>query len=228
MAVQIGRAELPFADRQEAGRALAEMLAGLQLPPDSLVLAVPRGGIPLAVEIGRRLDLEVDVIVAHKIGAPGNPELAVGAVAADGTTIVEPWASDMHLPDDYLRRAAESQIDDARRREQRLRGSRPPPPIAGRTVIVVDDGIATGASVHAALLVVQRAGAARLIAATPVIGPDAAQRLSTIADDVVALAAPEWLGAIGFAYVRFDPVEDDEAAALLEAATRRPPGQTSR
>ncbi|HWH24259.1 MAG TPA: phosphoribosyltransferase family protein, partial [Candidatus Limnocylindria bacterium] len=183
----------------------------------SVVLGVPRGGVVIAAVVCRRLGFRLDVIVARKIGAPGNPELAVGAVASDGTTIVEPWAAEMGLTDAYLRAEAERQIAAARQREQALRAERQPADIAERTVVLVDDGVATGASMHAAIQVARARRAASIVVAVPVIVPQTAEWLAGMADEVVAAAAPTWLGAVGMAYRRFEQVGDTEVARLLSA-----------
>jgi putative phosphoribosyl transferase len=219
MAKHLGQARLPFADRTEAGALLAERLEPLDLPADTIVLGVPRGGVAVAAEVARRRGWALDVIVARKMGAPGNPELAVGAVAPDGTTIVEPWAAEMGLSDDYLRAEAERQIGAAREREQAIRRGRPALDIVGRTVVIVDDGVATGASTHAAIEVARAHGASKVVLAVPVIVPQTADWLAGLADEVVAVAAPEWLGAIGMAYVRFDQLADTEVVELLNSAS---------
>lgn len=215
MTRHVGNGALPFADRTEAGELLADQLAELHLPADTIVLGLPRGGVAVAAVVARRLNWLLDVIVARKLGAPGNPELAVGAAAPDGTTIIEPWAREMGLSNDYLAAEAERQIAAAREREAAIRRGRPAPDLAGRTVVIVDDGVATGASTHAAIQVARAQGAAKVVLAVPVIVPQTADWLAELADEVVAVAAPDWLGAIGMAYVRFDQVSDEEVVGLL-------------
>ncbi|HEY6057406.1 MAG TPA: phosphoribosyltransferase family protein, partial [Candidatus Limnocylindrales bacterium] len=140
---------LPFADRQEAGRLLGRALAARPERADAIVLAIPRGGVPVAAAMASGLGLPLDVLVAHKLGAPSDPEVAIGAVAADGTIRIEAWARELVGRDEaYLERAAEDEIARARAREAAIRGARPRPDLAGRTVILVDDGIATGATMH--------------------------------------------------------------------------------
>jgi len=228
---------LPFPDRAEAGRRLAEHLrstawlgsaAATAGPVDpvgpavptlrnpAIVLGIPRGGVPVAAAVARALGLPLDVIVAHKLGAPGEPELAIGAVAADGTIVVEPWARDITGGNEaYVQRAAEDEIDRARRREASLRAGRPAPELAGRTAIIVDDGIATGATMHVAVLAARAAGAARVVVASPVGAAESIARLGEVADEVAVLATPEPFYAVGEFYVRFDQVSDAEVAALL-------------
>jgi predicted phosphoribosyltransferase len=217
---------LPFRDRAEAAEALAGRLAEGAVGPGALVLAIPRGGVPVGAVIAGRLGLDLDVIVAHKLGAPGNPEFAVGAATADGTVLVEPWArGEPGVDEAYLRAETERQIAAARVREARLRGGRPPCEPAGRTVIIVDDGIATGATVRAAVRSARAHGAARVIVAAPVAARESAQRLEAEADEVVVLAMPDPFFAVGLWYRHFDPVDDDAVAALLaDAAAARPSG----
>lgn len=223
---------LPFPDRAEAGRRLAEHIGSpawfesespeadrgaVAVPARrAIVLAIPRGGVPVGAALARTLGLPLDVIVAHKLGAPGEPELAVGAVAADGTILVEPWATDIVGSDlSYVERAAEDEIARARSREAALRAGRPAPVLTGRTAIIVDDGIATGATMHVAVLAARAAGAARIVVASPVGAAESIAKLREVADEVSVLATPEPFYAVGEFYVRFDQVSDEEVAALL-------------
>lgn len=209
---------LPFRDRAEAARLLAKRLATASIEADALVLAVPRGGVPIGAEVARALDLELDVIVAHKLGAPGNPEFAIGAATADGTVLVEPWArGEPGVDDAYLTSEADEQIARARAREERLRRGRPAAALSGRTVVIVDDGIATGATVRAAIKAARAQGASRVIVATPVAARESAGRLAETADEVVVLATPEPFFAVGMWYQRFEAVEDEAIEAMLEA-----------
>jgi len=217
---------LPFADRDEAGRRLADHLAGhdeASLPTaGAIVLGIPRGGVPVAAAIARTLALPLDVVVAHKLGAPGEPELAIGAVAADGTVLIEPWSQGIVGDDDgYLRRAADEEIARARRREVALRRGRPALDLHGRTAIIVDDGIATGATMHVAVLAARAAGANRVIVASPVGASDSVATLRAVADHVVVLAMPEPFYAVGEFYARFDQTGDEEVAALLAEGAGR-------
>jgi putative phosphoribosyl transferase len=210
---------LPFADRASAAGLLAERLAGTGIEEGSLVLAIPRGGVPIAAVIAKELGLELDIIVAHKLGAPGNPEFAIGAATSDGTVLVEPWArGEPGVSDRYLQAEAAEQVARARAREERLRRGRPPADPAGRTVIVVDDGIATGATVRAAIKAARAQGAKRVVVAAPVAAAESAQRLRDEADDVVVLATPEPFFAVGLWYRHFEAVDDGEIGATLEAA----------
>lgn len=222
---------LPFADRTAAGRALAQRLAARGLPGPVVVLALPRGGVPVAAEIARTLGAPLDLMLVRKIGAPGQPELAVAAVA-DGTpprVVVDEETSRLTGADRaYVDAQARVQLDEiARRRRVYLRG-RPPVPLAGTTVIVVDDGIATGTTARAALAAVRRAGPARIVLAVPVAAPESLDALRADCDEIVCLADPSPLIAIGLHYVDFHQVDDDEVIGALDAAqpmpsTPRPP-----
>src|SRR5436190_1619011 len=156
---------LPFADRAAAGTILAERLrasGALVDAPPAVVLAIPRGGVPVAAVLAEALDAPLDVLVAHKVGAPGEPELAVGAVASDGTAVMEPWAREVGLADDAaFAAAARVELARVQQREGNLREGQPRIPLAGRTAILVDDGMATGATMHVACLAARRLGAAR-------------------------------------------------------------------
>ncbi|XQM39188.1 putative phosphoribosyltransferase [Cupriavidus sp. H19C3] len=226
-----------FADRREAGVYLGRKLAELGFARHDgdtpLVLALPRGGVPVAFEVARALDATLDVLLVRKIGAPGYPELALGAVvegSADGRgphTVVNDAA--------WTRRAQESgafdaergrQLDEICRRQQRYRQGRPVAAMAGRRVLVVDDGVATGATLRAALESVRAAGAAEVVAAVPVGGTEGLASLRAVADQVVCLNTPPDFGAVGAYYLDFSQTSDDEALALLREAARihPPPG----
>lgn len=213
-----------FANRQEAGRLLAERLAGLGLERP-VVLALPRGGVPVALEVARRLSAPLDLVLVRKIGAPGHAELAAGAV-------VDGERPELVLNEDVVRhyRMSEADLDAVRDRqlaeiERRRRlylGDRPRAPLAGAAVIVVDDGIATGATVRAALHAVRRAGPKELVLAVPVASPDILARLEREADRVVCLAPDPNLMAVGQAYGDFRQVEDEEVVAMLAQAAAAP------
>lgn len=212
-----GSVTLPFSDRDAAGRQLARRLAGAGLPADTLVLGIPRGGVPVAAAVARELGLELDVLAAHKVGAPFNPEFAVGAVTADGTTLTEPWALDEpDVTEAFLERESRVEIARAREREERLRRGRSAASLAGRTVVLIDDGVATGATVHAAVLAARARGAVRVVVATPVAAAESLRRLGTIADEAIALATPEPFIAVGLWYESFEQVGDASLAEILE------------
>jgi putative phosphoribosyl transferase len=205
-----------FEDRKEAGKRLAEALQG-RLPDDALVLAVPRGGVVVAAEVARALSLELDLVVVRKIGAPGNPEYAIGAVDEDGNVIAGRWGADSG----DMRQAAEAERGEIARRLAAYRGDRPRPRIAGRTVVVVDDGIATGMTLLAAVESLRRRGAARIVVAAPVAAPSAAHDIARSADEAVILETPPGFYAVGQFYRFFDQTSDAEVVALLEEAWAR-------
>lgn len=204
-----------FRDRREAGSRLAEALAAHK-GKEVLVLAIPRGGVVVAGEVARALDAPLDVIVPRKVGAPQNPELAVGAVAPDGTVI---WDEQLmryfSLSPGDLAGEVERQKREIERRMRKYRGEREPPRLQGRTVIVVDDGVATGHTVTAALRSLRRSGAGHVVLAVPVAPADRVSVLRAEADEFVCLAMPEVFYAVGQFYDRFDQVTDHEVLDIL-------------
>jgi predicted phosphoribosyltransferase len=212
-----------FRDRREAGRRLAERLQRYR-GQDVLVLGIPRGGVPVAAALADRLDADLDIVVARKLGAPGQPELAIGAVTANGGRFLDQAIIDeLGVGSHYLATVVAEQMAEARRREAWLRGIRPARPITGRTVIVVDDGLATGATMRAAVRSVRQQRPARLVVAVPVGSRQACEALRREADEVICLATPEPFWAVGLYYADFTPTEDAEVQALLQAADRPRP-----
>jgi putative phosphoribosyl transferase len=207
-----------FADRVEAGQRLAQSLARFAGDPDAIVLGVPRGGVVVAAEVANRLGLPLDVVIASKIGAPGNPEFAAGAVAADG--VVTPNEKAGYTTED-LRDSAERTGQLIRHRLATFRGARSAPNLASRTVIVVDDGIATGLTAQAAIEYLGRQGASKIVLAAPVMPPDSARMLAAVADEVVALEMPRTFHAVGQFYEHFGQTDDSEVVRLLDEARRR-------
>lgn len=207
-----------FRDRIDAGRRLAAALTHLR-DQDVVVLGVPRGGVPVAAEIARSLRAPLDVIVVRKVGAPRQPELAMGAVGEGGASVVN--AAVVRLagvgPDD-LSTAQDRARTEVRRRLQALRGDRAPVRLTGRTTLVVDDGVATGSTARAACLIARSQGAARVVLAVPVGTPDAVRALSDVADEVVCLLRPASFGAVGEFYDDFAATTDREARAILDRA----------
>jgi putative phosphoribosyl transferase len=211
---------LTFKNRTEAGKKLAARLLEYR-SQQPLVLALPRGGVPVAYEVAAALDAPLDVIVVRKLGAPGQPELGIGAVV-DGdhpqSVLNEDVMSLLHVSDSYLQREVAVELQEIRRRQERYRGGQPPAPIEGHTVIVVDDGIATGGSVRAALRGVRRAQPQRLVLAVPVAPPETIAALQSEADAIVCLSTPEFFHAVGQFYANFTQTTDEEVIELLEAA----------
>ncbi|RZT31860.1 phosphoribosyltransferase [Cupriavidus agavae] len=219
-----------FADRREAGQYLGRRLAELGYAraagaEPALVLALPRGGVPVAYEVARAIDGQLDILLVRKIGAPGYPELAMGAVVEGDASRRDPLT--VTNADPWTSRAVASGAFDAERgrqlgeicrRQQRYRQGRPVAAMAGRCVIMVDDGVATGATMRAALEAARLSGAARVVAAVPVGAPDGLDTLRASADEVVCLNAPASFGAVGVFYLDFTQVSDDEAIGLLREA----------
>jgi putative phosphoribosyl transferase len=213
-----------FADRADAGRRLAAQLAHLA-GADIVVLALPRGGVAVGFEIAQALEAPLDLVLVRKIGAPGIPELAVAALVDAGGEIVrildERITGEGALPPAYLDREAAHESDELLRRRAVYGHARPPLPLFKRTAIVVDDGIATGTTMRAALLATRRRHPARLILAVPVAPPDALQRLRPEVDEIVCLETHEEFFAIGQFYEDFHQMSDDEVVTLLERSPQR-------
>lgn len=209
-----------FRDRRHAGEALAQRLAGYR-GTNALVLGLPRGGVVVAAQVARRIDAELDVVVARKLGSPISRELAIGAVTANGGRFLnEDVVSAFSVPEAYIEAVTERERVEARRREADLRGRRPAPSIAGRVVILVDDGLATGATMRAAVRSVRQHRPRRLIVAAPVGAPESCAALRLEADEVVCLHEPRDFGAVGRFYGDFSQTEDEEVRMLLSEAAR--------
>jgi predicted phosphoribosyltransferase len=209
-----------FRDRRHAGDALAERLECYR-GSNALVLGLPRGGVVVAAQVARGLDAELDVVVARKLGSPVSPELAIGAVTANGGRFLnDDVIAAFGVSEAYIEAVTAVQRAEARRREADLRAHRPAPSIAGRVVILVDDGLATGATMRAAVRSVRQHQPRRLVVAVPVGAPEACAALRSEADDVVCLYEPVDFGAVGRFYGEFSQTEDAEVRALLTDATR--------
>lgn len=204
-----------YRDRVDAGAKLAQRLEAYRAQ-DPLVLGIPRGGVPVAAEIARRLDGELDVVVARKLGAPFQPELALGAVTATGGRYLNAaLIQEAGVTDAFIEAETRAEMAEARRRESRFRGSRPAPRMAGRTVIVVDDGLATGATMRAAVRSVRKYEPARIVVAIPVAPAQTCAVLRDEADEVIALHEPEPFVAVGLHYQDFRPTEEADIERLL-------------
>jgi hypothetical protein len=209
-----------FRNREDAAHQLAQRLKGRQLH-DPLVLAIPRGGVVTGAVLARELSAELDVVLSRKLRAPMQPELAIGAIAEDGQVYlnhhVEEFLDELK---DYLAEERRHQLDEIARRQKLFRGDRPPAPIAGRSVIVTDDGIATGSTMIAALHAVKAEKPRELIVAVPVASPDRLDEVRRHCDDVVCLLSPEEFWAVGQFYRDFTQVEDEEVMDLLRESSR--------
>ncbi len=204
-----------FANREDAGRQLAKRLRRRELH-DPLVLAIPRGGVVTGAELARELGADLDVVLSRKLRAPMQPELAIGAVAEDGRMYLNHYAQEvLDLSEDYLAEERNHQLAEIARRQQLFRRVRPQAPAAGRSVIVTDDGIATGSTMIAALQTVKTQNPREVLVAVPVASPDRLAEVRRWCDDVVCLLAPEEFWAIGQFYEDFTQVEDGEVVALL-------------
>lgn len=206
-----------FEDRVDAGERLAEALkeyAG----PDTVVLGIPRGGVIVAEVVARTLGVPLDVVVPRKVGAPGNPELGLGAVAP-GVRVLDPWLIErLGVTEEYLEREIAAEEAETIRRLRVYRGDRPPLDLTGKTVVVIDDGVATGGTAVAALRWARAQAAGRVVLAVPVAPPQTMERLRHEADEVVALATPEPFFAVGEWYRRFDQISDEEVIEALRRA----------
>jgi predicted phosphoribosyltransferase len=213
----------PFTDRIQAGRALATALAGYAGRADVVVLGLPRGGVPVAAEVARAIAAPLDVLLVRKLGAPGQPELAVGAIAEGGVTLVnEDILASLGLDRRTIDGAIAVERPELERRLGAYRGGRPAADVEGRTALVVDDGLATGASMEAACRALAARGVARLVVAVPVAAPEACQRLRAFADEVVAVLAPVPFWAVGAWYRDFSQTTDEEVVETLAAAAKSP------
>lgn len=221
-----GRRQRRFLDRRDAGRLLAaELLALADRQP--VVVGLPRGGVPVAEEIAVAFGAALEVLVVRKIGAPHNPEYGIGAIAEDGTRVLDREAlTALGIDEATLEGTLARESAELRRRVEAYRGGRPLPPMPGRTVIVVDDGVATGVTDTVAVRAIRRLRPRRLVLAVPVCAPDSAARLRAEADELICLLEPERLNGVGQWYDDFAQVSDAEVLAAL-ARAGRPPGKAA-
>ncbi len=205
-----------FKDRADAGKRLASALTGA-VDKKAIVLAIPRGGVVVAFEVAQKLKLPLDVIIPRKIGAPGNPELAIGAITEDGSTFLDKnMINYLQVSQAYIQNESKRQKAEIERRLKVYRGDSQPPNLKGRDVIIVDDGIATGATMKAALSSVLKSGVKKVVVAIPVGPPSTIEELEKQADKVVCLQTPESFYAIGEFYDSFVQTDDEEVIRLLD------------
>ena len=211
--------ERTFRDRADAGRQLAERLSNYANRDDVIVLALPRGGVPVGYEVAKRLHVPLDVFVVRKLGVPGYEELALGAIASGGVRVLNQDVVRI-LPDAdrIVEAVTTNEIMELERRERVYRDDRPPLDVRGRTVILIDDGLATGATMHAAVQALREQGPAKIVVAVPVCAPETCREIQKVADETVWLFAPEWFHGVGQFYDDFSQTSDDEVSRLLAEA----------
>ncbi|MBI4474951.1 MAG: phosphoribosyltransferase [Acidobacteria bacterium] len=208
-----------FADRADAGRILASKLTAYKGRPDVVIFALPRGGIPVAYEIGKAIGAPIDVFVVRKLGVPGQEELAMGAIATGDIRIINyEVVNQLGITQEAIDAVTDQQREELRRREQLYRGGRPQREVRGQSVILVDDGIATGSTMRAAIAALRQLGPARIVVAVPVAAPETCQQIGGEVDEIICAATPEPLFSIGQWYKRFEQTTDDEVRDLLGRA----------
>jgi len=208
-----------FRDRSEAGAALASRLTTYRGRPDMRVLALPRGGVPVAFEVAQALHAPMDVFSVRKLGVPGHPEVAMGAIATGGVRVLNAsLVKTLRIPDAVIEAVAAREQKELERRERAYRGVLPPLDVRGRTVILVDDGLATGATMRAAVQAARKLGAARVVVAVPIGARETCEEFRAEADETVCAYTPEPFHAVGQLYADFSETTDDEVHALLDRA----------
>lgn len=213
-----------YRDRKEAGQRLAERLLDYRDRPGVVVLGLPRGGVVVAYEVARRLHAPLDVFLVRKLGAPGQEELAMGAIASGGVRVLNPAVVEAcGIPADLIEEITEQERRELERRDKLYRGDRPPLGVEGRTVILVDDGIATGATMRAAVAALRRLNPARIVVAAPVAAPQACEFLAEEADEAVCDFLPDPFYSVGLWYEDFTQNSDEEIRELLERSRAAPP-----
>ncbi|MDP2700973.1 MAG: phosphoribosyltransferase [Candidatus Rokubacteria bacterium] len=209
---------MQFKDRKHAGQVLAQRLEHYRDQPDVVILALPRGGVPVAFEVAQALHAPLDVFIVRKLGFPGHEEFAMGAIATGGVRVMNPDAMGLEVPQAAVEEVTARERTELERRERLYRGDRPPAVIEGRIVILVDDGLATGATMRAASTAVKQQQPKRVVVAVPVVAPDTCDAFRTEVDEVICVVTPEPFRAVALWYEAFDQTTDEEVHALLEAA----------
>jgi predicted phosphoribosyltransferase len=210
-----------FRDRTQAGQLLAAKLGHYANRPDVIVLALPRGGVPIAYEVARALDAPLDVFIVRKLGVPGHEELAMGAVASGGIRVLNDMVvRALQIPDYVIEAVAEWEQNEIARREREYRGERPPPDVKGRTVILVDDGLATGSTMLAAVKALRQQQPGRIVVAVPTAARETCDALRAEVDEIICAVTPEPFYAVGFWYENFAQTSDEEVRELLARSVR--------
>jgi predicted phosphoribosyltransferase len=210
----------PFHDRRDAGRLLAEKLSAYANRPDVIVLALPRGGVPVGFEVALALDAPLDVFPVRKLGVPGHDELAMGAIAPGGIRVLnEQLVRALHIPEDRLNAVIAKEQQEFTRREHLYRGDRPRLDVRGKTVVLVDDGLATGATMVAAIKALRQQRAGRVVVAVPIAAPEICNQMRAYVDDIVCAVTPEPFYAVGLWYENFSQTSDEEVRELLKQAS---------
>jgi len=210
-----------FHDRRDAGRKLAQELLRYANRPDVLVLALPRGGVPVAYEVALHLNVPLDIFIVRKLGLPGHEELAIGAIASGGIRVVNDEIIRMlHIPDEVIDRVAQQELKELQRREQSYRGERPAHEIRDNTIILIDDGLATGASMRAAVAGLRTKEPDRIVVAVPIAAPETCQAFERLVDEVVCAVTPEPFLGVGRWYEDFSQTTDEEVRLYLEDRRR--------
>lgn len=220
---------LIFQDRREAGKLLAEKLIHYVNKPDVLILALPRGGVPVAFEVAKKLNAPLDIFIVRKLGVPGHEELAMGAIATGGIRVMnEEILNKINISQYAIEQVTHQELLEIRRREEQYRGKRPEPIIAGKAIIIIDDGLATGSTMKAAIKALKRQGPSVIIVGVPVADRDVCSQFRQIADDVVCAITPDYLGAVGRWYEDFSQTTDEEVIELLNQAKLFAPQEIKR
>jgi len=212
-----------FKDRVDAGKQLAKELSKYSNRPDVLILALPRGGVPVAFEVAKALNVKMDVFIVRKLGVPGNEELAMGAIASEDIRVLnKDIIKSLQIPDRVIATVAANELRELERREYKYRGDHPKPDIRGMTVILIDDGLATGATMHAAVEALKTKKPAKLVVAVPTASPEICRFFEDKVDEIICAATPEPFYAVGASYGDFSQTTDDEVCELLSKARSLP------